>query len=214
MVVKFRKIVEEGIKEIYEVNENSEIRNIKTGRILKSYANWKRRGYRQVQLLGKDGKSHSKKIYRLAAKAFPEICGEWFDGCEVDHIDGNIQNNNVHNLRVTDKSGNMMNPLTREKLRKKWTNEMREKYSKMMKENNPIKNMTPEWRKKLADSHRRFKNVNCWVKCKQYTLNGIFVAEYQSQTEASRKTGISLNAISHTLTGRQKSGGGYLWEYS
>lgn len=38
--------------------------------------------------------------YRLVAMAFPEICGEWFDGCEVHHLDENANNNSATNLRV------------------------------------------------------------------------------------------------------------------
>lgn len=38
--------------------------------------------------------------YRLVARAFPEICGEWFDGCEVHHLDENSSNDRADNLRV------------------------------------------------------------------------------------------------------------------
>lgn len=38
-------------------------------------------------------------VYRLVAKAFPEICGEWFEGCHIHHIDGNYLNNRADNLK-------------------------------------------------------------------------------------------------------------------
>lgn len=39
-------------------------------------------------------------IAHLIAKAFPEICGTWFDGCEVHHKDGNPANDSANNLLV------------------------------------------------------------------------------------------------------------------
>lgn len=50
--------------------------------------------------------SINHKIYyvsRLVAKAFPEICGEWFDECEVHHIDRDKSNNRADNLLVLSK---------------------------------------------------------------------------------------------------------------
>lgn len=37
---------------------------------------------------------------RVVAKAFPEICGEWFDECEVHHIDEDPTNDKAENLMV------------------------------------------------------------------------------------------------------------------
>lgn len=42
-------------------------------------------------------------IHISVAKAFPEICGEWFEGAEVHHLDGNPLNNAATNLRVLSK---------------------------------------------------------------------------------------------------------------
>lgn len=39
-------------------------------------------------------------IHILVAKAFPEICGEWFDGAVVHHKDFNRNNNRADNLIV------------------------------------------------------------------------------------------------------------------
>lgn len=39
-------------------------------------------------------------VSHLIAKAFPEICGEWFEGCEVHHIDKTPNNNIVSNLKI------------------------------------------------------------------------------------------------------------------
>lgn len=67
-----------------------------------------RQGYIRKQSVGsgghlyvsvtKKGKTKTYAVHRLVAKAFPEICGEWFEECEVHHIDGNPSNNTAKNL--------------------------------------------------------------------------------------------------------------------
>lgn len=46
---------------------------------------------------------------------------------------------------------------------------------------------------------------------KQFTMNGLFVAEYDSACEASRITGINRSMISHCVNGREPQAGGYVW---
>lgn len=53
--------------------------------------------------LNKTGKGVTKIVHRLVAKAFPEICGEWFNECEVHHKDHNPANNRADNLMILDK---------------------------------------------------------------------------------------------------------------
>ena len=55
-----------------------------------------------------------ERIYITIAKLFPEICGVWYEGCQVDHIDTNRFNNSAENLRVCTPKENMNNPLTKE----------------------------------------------------------------------------------------------------
>ena len=73
----------------YEVSNKGRIRNIKTGRILKTTLT--KNGY---ELVGINAKG--QYIHRLVAK-------EWCPNPEnkpcVDHIDSNLQNNNISNLR-------------------------------------------------------------------------------------------------------------------
>ena len=59
------------------------------------YVNKERNNYTYVNL---GNKSYS--LHRIIAQAFPEICGEWFDGCEVHHIDNDTTNNKPDNLMV------------------------------------------------------------------------------------------------------------------
>ena len=74
----------------YEVSEESNVRNKKTGRILKACANSSK--YLCVKIHGK-----SKLIHRIVAERFLPAPTE--EGLEVDHIDRNKTNNNASNLR-------------------------------------------------------------------------------------------------------------------
>ena len=79
--------------ENYSVSDFGNVRNDKTGRILKGCDDG--RGYFQVDLRNNKIK-HKKKIHQLVAQAFlqnPEN-----KKC-VDHIDNDKQNNNLINLR-------------------------------------------------------------------------------------------------------------------
>lgn len=55
-------------------------------------------------------------VHRLVAQAFPEICGEWFDGCEIDHLDTEPFNNQATNLKICTRLENQNNPLTKQHL--------------------------------------------------------------------------------------------------
>lgn len=72
-----------------------------------------------VGLTDLNHKCNSFYVARLVARAFPEICGEWFDGCQVDHISTDKNDNTAYNLRVCTASENMRNPITMEANRQK-----------------------------------------------------------------------------------------------
>lgn len=59
-------------------------------------------------------KSKNKKVHRLVAQAFipnPE------NKPEIDHIDGNPQNNNIENLQWANRRENINNPITIERMK-------------------------------------------------------------------------------------------------
>lgn len=72
-----------------------------------------KKGYFKIRLFNDDG-FKNYWLHRLVAKTFPEICGIWFEGCEVDHIDTNPSNNNAVNLKTCTSSENRRNQLTQE----------------------------------------------------------------------------------------------------
>lgn len=63
----------------------------------------KRTKYFVVGLTDSSGKQYPHLVHRLVARAFPEICGEWFDGCEIHHKDLNPDNNHASNIVVLSK---------------------------------------------------------------------------------------------------------------
>ena len=47
---------------------------------------------------------------------------------------------------------------------------------------------------------------------RQYTPEGLFIADYKSSLEAAAGTGISRNAIVRAAHGERKTGGGFIWK--
>jgi hypothetical protein len=89
--------------ETYSVSTFGNVRNDKTGRMIKGGINGQGR---RTATLRNNGKSESVSFHRLAALAFianPD------NKNEVDHIDNNPLNNSIENLRWTTPSENAMN---------------------------------------------------------------------------------------------------------
>jgi hypothetical protein len=89
--------------ENYSVSNFGNVKNIKTGRILKPAVD--NHCYYKV-ILCKDGKTFNKRIHKLVANEF--IPNPLNKSC-VDHIDNNRLNNNIDNLRFASHSENAMN---------------------------------------------------------------------------------------------------------
>lgn len=143
---------------------------------------------------------------RWIALTYPELVqNEYFEGAEIDHIDGNRRNNHPSNLRWCTHTGNLENPITK----------------KRMREAGKTKIFTEEHRKNMSKS-RKGKYINHPSFSKpvlQKDLDGNIIAEYPSAAEASRTTGIRLNAICDCCRKRVYKGkryltaGGFKWEY-
>lgn len=87
--------------ENYTINEQGIVKNIKTGK-LKTIRPNAQVGYLQVNLW-KNNHGHELYIHRLIAKAF---IPNPLNLPEVNHIDGNRQNNSLNNLEWVDSQGN------------------------------------------------------------------------------------------------------------
>ena len=85
---------------IYGLNDNNEIVNIKTGRV-KSISTTQT-GY-QNMCLYYDGKKHTTYVHRFIAEIYMGECPE---GYEIDHLDGDITNNDISNLEYVTSTEN------------------------------------------------------------------------------------------------------------
>ena len=81
---------------LIDVNEQGVVYSYKTKGLKRTKINRNEHPY----LCWVDTDGVTRYVHREIAKAFPEICGEWFDGCEIHHKDGNSLNNEASNLIV------------------------------------------------------------------------------------------------------------------
>lgn len=149
----------------------------------------------------------NRYIHTLVARAFPEICGEWFRGCQVDHIDTNIYNNSASNLRICTARDNHRNPLTRKHLSESKTGNIPW---------NKGKQFTSEQRKNISNSligkYTYAKNPNS-KPILQLTLDDEVIKEWDCIKTASETLGINRTNISGVLAGRHNTAGGFKWIY-
>lgn len=104
---------------LYQVSSDGNVRSVdryvkhpmvgllfRPSQIIKSRSNGKTL-HQSVQLC-KDGVVTKHYVHRLVCFAFPEICGEYFEGAECNHKDENPLNNKAENLEwVTHRQNNM-----------------------------------------------------------------------------------------------------------
>ena len=172
----------------YQVSNKGNIKNKKTGRILKLKP--KKTGYVVVGFPGKD----YRLIHRLVAFAFPEICGEYFDGAEVDHKNRIRNDNRAENIHWVSPKGNTNNPLT----------------LKYLSETRKGKPKNEEFKKKVSETLKNNTYNHKWVI--KLSKDNEILHFYPSVAEAHRQTGI--NNISACCTGKIKQSGGFIWKYA
>ena len=210
----------------YEVSNLGRVRNRKTSLVLKGRVSKNRNS---VALNGK-----YTQIHRLVAKAFPEVCGEWHEDYDVHHKDYDPLNNRADNLLTCTKEEHHSyhagehHPNYGKKRPESFSSIMS---VKMKGKNNPMynKHHSEEARRKMSESRKGEKN--CWYgkpiprttieasiiknskPISQYTINGEFIREWKSATEAARALGYHYTSIAKCCKGKLKTCHGFLWRF-
>lgn len=145
---------------------------------------YEKRGYPFVTINRKP-----MRLSKVIVLAFPEICGETFDGCEVHHIDHCRTNNEPQNLKVV----------------------TREEHKKIHQESGITYRNRCEAQTKVWETrpHTNLKTRKPIVK----TKDGVVVETYDSLAEASRNNNIAASAICNNLKGRTQLCLGFKFYY-
>lgn len=149
----------------------------------------------------------SQQAARWIALTYPELVqNEYFEGAEIDHIDTDPTNNHPSNLRWVTRKENMNNPLTlihnSEAQKGKLASE---ETRKKMSASHTGKKHREESKKKMSLGKMNHPSLS--HKVEQYTNKNVFVARYDSISEASRQTKIHKGDISACCLGKRKTAG-------
>ena len=145
-------------------------------------------GYRVVSVKGRHYRYHI-----LVAKAFPEICGKWFDGAQVHHINFNSLDNRPENLIV-------LSPSEHSKLHYTW-------------QSDEFKHGSKKRGEIISKSLKGRTAKEKWVPVVQKTKSGDIIREYESITKAASINNWSQGNICMACKGQLKTAYGYIWEY-
>lgn len=145
-------------------------------------------GYREVSL----GKYKRERFHVLVAKAFPEICGEWFEGAVVHHKDFNRLNNVPENLVV----------LTHSEHSKLHYEFLPDSYKKPSEKRN----------KSISVALKGIEYRTKWKPILQLTLDGELVKEWE-KIEQVKEAGYSPGNVCWACKGKLKTAYGFKWQY-
>ena len=148
-------------------------------------------GYVQVAL-SINGKPRTARVHEIVARAFPEICGEWFEGCEVDHIDADKTNNKATNLRVVTHAMNMRNPNTIWKKQ----GENHPMYGRTLDQTAKDKISKAHKGRKFSDEHIQHLRENHHKSSVSiYSFDGSLIGKFESVKEAAKYMNTSESII-------------------
>jgi hypothetical protein len=118
----------------YAVDDSGNVYSLKFSKCRKLSPRLDGHGYHHV-ILYKDGKMKTHKVHRLVAQAFLD---DYSEDLDVDHIDGDKQNNQIWNLRMVTHQQNHFNRTTAKGY---YWNKNKEKWQAQIKVNYKTKNL-------------------------------------------------------------------------
>lgn len=180
---KWKDII--GYENEYQINQFGEIRTLKDSPKLKKYNVLKpqinkKNGY-VYQMLYKNGKEKLLRVHRLVAMAFLPNPNNL---PQVNHKDGNKQNNSVDNLEWCEQSYNMKHAYK-----------------------NGLQIPSENQRKAIINTNKLKQKKVCQIK------DGEIINTFSGISEASRQTKISISCISRCCNLKRKSTNGYEWRF-
>lgn len=172
-----------GFEGLYEVSCSGEIRNKKSGKLLNGGTI--KKGYRRISLR-KDKKTYQFLVHRIVAETFiPNPDQKKF----IDHVNTITSDNRVENLRWCNYAENNNNPITKKKISISKSGENHPLYGKRHK----------------RETIEKMKNSAKNIPIIQINKNGMVLNEWNSASEAERKTGIPHNNIVKCCHGERKT---------
>lgn len=218
---EWKKIIIEDKETFYSVSSKGEIRNDKTGTLLKGTIS--KNGYHMVHLRQRIDKNCS--VHRLVMKAFSPC--EEMDDLQINHIDGDKSNNSFDNLEWSTNADNMRHSfqmnLQPRILRRTYQYDLdgnfiteyeaagdaakaidgdRTNILRCLNEEQTIykgfqfksfkSEKIPEWKSPSKNA--------VWV----YLEDGTFFATYGSQSEAAMAFGVGISSMSRYVNGKRQ----------
>ncbi len=174
-----------GFEGKYQISNNNGWKNLKRNSYPKGRIN---NGYRSVGL----GKGNEIFYHILVAKAFPEICGEWYEGCSVHHKDFDKLNNKPENLII-------LSPSEHSKIHYQYQNE---KFTKPSLERS----------KSISKALKGRRNECKHIPIIQFSVDGKQIKEYECISDVTAD-GYNAGNVCACCKGKLKTSSGYIWKY-
>lgn len=187
----------EGFEGRYQVSNLGRVRSFvvpeKAGRILKPAFDGKK-NYLFVNLYKEGGSKQGINVHRLVATAF------------VPNPNNYPQVNHINEIKTDNRAENL-----------EWcTIKYNSNYGNAKQNMIKSRKANPNYRQSLEQGQQTRNRLGVQGAEKpvlQFTLDGEFIREWKSMTEAERQTGLSRHGIAKCCSGEFKQSKGYIWKW-